>query len=124
MVGGHIEVFDEIFIAGAAATGALAATVLHFILSKRCALDVAKVRDGDDHLLVGDGVLHAELSGAVLDRGAAFITEALLDVLQFVFDDTHTEVHVGEHVLQVRDEFHQFIVFVLKLLALHAGELA
>ena len=124
VVGGHVEVFDEVLVAGAAATGALTTAVLHLVLGQRRALDVAEVRDGDDHLLVGDGVLHAELGRAVLDGRTALVTEAFLDVLQLVLDDAHAQVHVVEHVVEVGDELHQLVVLVLQFLAFHAGELA
>ena len=67
VVGGHVEVFDEILIAGATALGALAATVLDLVFCQQRALDVTQVGDGDDHLFVGNGILHAELRSVKLN---------------------------------------------------------
>ena len=82
------------------------------------------MRDGDHHLLIGDGIFHTELRRAVFDGRAAFVAKTFLDVLQLVLDDAHAQVHIVEHVVEVSDELHQFVVLVLKFLAFHACELA
>ena len=87
VVGGREDVFDEVGVASGGALRALAATALYTVFGQRGALDVTEVRDGDDHGVVGDDVLHTELTGGGHDLGAAGIAIFLFDDQQFVLDD-------------------------------------
>ena len=49
MVGGDIQLFDEIFLTGTAAFGAAATTVLGTVLTQQGSFDIAQMRDGDNH---------------------------------------------------------------------------
>ena len=62
---------DEILVARLHAGAALAAAPLRPIGRQRHALDVAEVRDGDDHVLALDQVLVVDLALLIGDHGAA-----------------------------------------------------
>ena len=79
--------------------------------------------DGHHHLLVGNHVLDAEVGAAVFNRGTALVSEALLDVQQFGFDDFHPTLHAVQDVLQIRDDRHQLVVLGAELVALQARQL-
>ena len=87
VVGGREDMFDEVGVAGGGSLRALAATALHAVFGQRGALDVTKVRDGDDHGIVGDDVLHAELTGGGHNLCAAGVAIFFFDDQQFVLDD-------------------------------------
>ena len=80
VVGGREDVLDEVGVAGGGAFRALASPTLHAVFGQRGALDVTKVRDGDNHGVVGDDVFHAELTCGRHNLGAA-------GVAIFFFDD-------------------------------------
>ena len=87
VVGGHVEVFDEVFIARIASLRAFAATVLCTVFGQGGTLDVAEMRNGDNHFVVRVVVLNADLGGIVLDVRAAFVAEAFFNVSQLFFDN-------------------------------------
>ena len=58
------------------------AAPLLLVRRDRRALDVAGVRDGDDHVLFGDQVLDRELAFVARDLGAALVAVLLGDVLR------------------------------------------
>ena len=68
---GHEQARDEILLARLHAGAALAAAPLRAIGRERHALDVALVRDGDDHVLALDQVFVVDLAFFLGDHGAA-----------------------------------------------------
>ena len=58
----------------------VAAAALLAIRGQRQRLDVARVRDRDDHLLVGDQVLDVDLALGVHDLGAPVVAVGLGDL--------------------------------------------
>lgn len=84
---GHIDVFDEVFVACGARLDAHAAPVLRPVFGQRSALDIAHVRNGDDHLVVGIEIFRIELFGTHDDFRAAFVAVLLLYLQRFVLDD-------------------------------------
>ena len=121
---GGVYVLDEVLLAGVAASRAHAATVLGAVLAQGCALDVAHVRDGDNHVVVRVEVLGIEVAGGVVDVGLASIAIGVADFLQFLADDATTLVLVAEDELQLSDVFLDFLVFVFEFGLLQLSELA
>ena len=78
MRGGDEQPRDEILLAHLHAAAALAAAPLRAIGRERHALDVAEMRDGDDHVLALDQVLVLDLGLLLGDLGAARRGELLL----------------------------------------------
>ena len=74
------EVLDEILVLQRLPVEPASAAALLLVRRDRRALDVAGVRDGDDHLLVGDQVLDRELAFVARDLGAALVAVLLGDV--------------------------------------------
>ena len=73
------EVLDEILFLERRAVVTAPAAPLLLVRRDRRALDVAGVRDGDDHLLFGDQVLDRELALVARDLGAALVAVLLGD---------------------------------------------
>ena len=78
---------DEILLAHLHAAAAFAAAPLRAIGRERHALDVAEMRDGDDHVLALDQVLVLDLALLLGDHGAARRGEFLFHRRQLVLDD-------------------------------------
>ena len=87
MGGGDEQPGDEILLARLHAGAALAAALLRPVGRERHALDVAGMRDGDDHVLALDQVLVLDLAFLVDDDGAARRGELVLHGLELVLDD-------------------------------------
>ena len=124
MVGAHEDVFDEVFAADCATFGADTAAGLCTVFAEKGALDISHVRDGDDHLVVGDSVFDAEVMGFVTDGSATVVAVFFTYFLKFAFNDAHKDVSVAEDFFAASNETEFFVVFVLEFLAFHAGELA
>ena len=124
MVGAHEDVFHKVLAAHGAAFGAHASACLGAVFVEEGAFHVSHVGDGDDHFIVGDGVLYTEVRSLVLDGCAAVVAVFVADFLQFAFDDAHQDIAVTEYLLATGDEAQFLFVFVLQFLAFHAGELA
>ena len=121
--GRHEEVLDEVVVLERHALDALAATLLRAIGRHGEALDVAGVRDGDDHVLLGDEVLDVEVLGDDGgDGGTPLVAEAGRDVAQLVRDDGEDLLGMGEQVLEVLDVAVELGDLVDELLALEAGQ--
>ena len=83
--------------------GAYAASVLGAELCQGGALDVAEVRDGDDHLVVGIEVLGVEVAGEEVDAGAALVAVLVADLDELLFHDAAAGGVVLQDVAQVGD---------------------
>ena len=105
----HVDVLDEVLVARGAALGPHAAAVLRAVFGQRRALDVAHVRNGDHHVVVGIEILGIELLRSVDDLRAAFVAVLLLDLQQLVLDDLHLHADVRKHLRQVGDQLLQFV---------------
>ena len=79
----------EILVARCHAGAALAAAALRPVGRQRHALDIAEVRDGDDHVFAGDQVLVVHVRTAFDDLGAARRAEFVADGGKLVLDDGH-----------------------------------
>ena len=74
------EVLDEILVLQPLPVEPAPAAALLAVGRDRRALDVAGVRDGDDHVLFGDQVLDRELALVARDLGAALVAVLLGDL--------------------------------------------
>ena len=99
-----------------------AAAALLAIGRERERLDVAGLRDRDDHLLVGDQVLHRYLALGVGDVGAAFVGVGAADLGQLLLDDTEDLGLVAEDLAQLLDPLDELGVLLLDLVRLERGE--
>ena len=76
------QVLDEVLVLERLPVEPAAAAPLLLVRRHRRALDVARVRDGDHHLLVGDQVLDRELALVARDLRAALVAVLVDDLLQ------------------------------------------
>src|SRR5213078_4526826 len=87
------------------------------------ALDVAALREGDDHVLRRDQVLVGQLAvGVRLDARLALVAVLTLELAELVLDDDEHLARVGEEVLELGNEPDHRLVLVLDLLAFEGGE--
>ncbi len=105
-------------------THALAAASLGAVVRGQGALGVAAAGDRDDEVLVGDQVLHGEVTVGRDDLGASGYAELLHDRLQLVADDLPLARLVGEDVLEVGDDRLELGEPVHDLLALESRQAA
>ena len=83
----HKEVLDEVVVLEREALDALAAALLRAIGRDGQALHVTRVSHRDDHVLLGNEVIHVEDDGRVRDGGAALVGKLLLDLEHLGLDD-------------------------------------
>ena len=119
---GDEEVVDEVLVAGLHPHPAPAPPALGAVGGDAGALDVARVGDGDRHVLVGDHVLHRDLVHRVDDLGAAGIGVVFPDLLELLLDDLVDALRLAQDVPQLRDQGLHFLEVVHDLLPLQAGE--
>jgi hypothetical protein len=86
---GDEEVVDKVLLPEPHADAALPAPLLVAVAGHRRPLHVARVRDGDRHVLVGDEVLDAELAALVGDLRAPGVGKRLTALAQFLDHDLH-----------------------------------
>ena len=73
------KVLDEILVAGLHPQASLAAANLLAVNAERGALEVARMRDGDDHILDGDQVLELDFRLLLDDLRSPQVSVVLLD---------------------------------------------
>src|SRR3712207_2465202 len=99
----HEEVLDVVALLHVHPGHAAAAAVLRAVRVQREPLDVAGLRDRDDHLLVGDQVLDVEVVLGEGDDRAALVLEALGDLEQLGLDEAVDLRLVAEQLAQLPD---------------------
>ena len=114
---------DEVAVACGTAFHADASPALGTELGQRGALDVAQMRNGDDHLVVGIEVLGVEFLSAGHDLGAALVAVLVLHLYEFVLHHLAAEAVVGEDLVVVFDFLLQVVKLAVELLLLQTGEL-
>ena len=119
---GQEEVVDHVVLAQLGALDALATAVLGAVFVGLGALDEAGVRDGDDHVLLGDQILHVHLAGVRQDARAAFVAVLGHDLVEFVAHDLALALRLGQDVLIIGDPAHELVMLVQDLLRLHVGQ--
>ena len=97
---------------------ALAPAVLHPVGGQRQRLDVAGLRDRDDHLLVGDQVLDVHVVFGVGDLRAPVVAVGLADLEQLLADEGHDARLVAEDLPQLADPLDEVGVVALDLVDL------
>ena len=117
------EVFHMVLVLGFHADDADATAVLRAVGIGRNALDVAGIGDRDHAGMARDQVGVIQVAFVVGDLGAALVGVFGLDFQQFGLDDAEPEFAAGQQALEVIDQLHQFIVFVLEVLNGQAGQL-
>ena len=120
---GVVDVFDEVRIARAGTLRADAVLLLCAEFGQLRAFDVAQVRDGDHHLVVGIEVLGVEFGGGEADFRAAFVAVFLFHFQQFVLDDLTADGIVGEHLFEPCNASFDFLVFLMQLFLLYVRQL-
>ena len=117
-----LEMLDEVLFGGGRANLAAAAALLRAIERERGALDVAAVRDGDEHILFDDQIFDRELAFGLDDLGAARIGEFFFYFVEFARDQLQQFLLVGENFLVARDESDGLLVLGLDFFALERSE--
>ena len=121
---GYEEVLDVVALFEVHPHDPDASPVLRAIGRDRQAFHVARVGDGDDHLLHRDHVFDVDLVFRRKDLRATVVTVHLLDLEQFLLDHLVDAGFARQYVLQVRDALQQVAVLFLDLVALECGEVA
>ena len=116
--GKHIH--HRILFPGGDALLAHAALGLGGILADGGALDVARLRQSKDALLLLNEVLNVDLVLHVLNLGLAVIAELFGNGGQFFLQDLTHQTFVGQHPVEVSDPLLQLLVLALQLLPVQA----
>src|SRR5947199_2911405 len=119
---GDEEVLDDVFLFRLHAGHALAPAALAAVGLDVRALDVARARDGDDHLLVGEEVLDRQLRRLGEDLGAARVAVLLFDFEQLLLDDAHQLGVRGQDALELLDQREHLLVLLDDLVPLQLGQ--
>src|SRR5438105_1471721 len=120
--GGDEEVFDDVFLFRLHASHALAAAALAAVGLDVRALDVARARDGDHHLLVGEEILDRQLRRLGENLGAPRVRVPLFDLEQLPFDDAHQLGVRGQDALELLDQREHLLVLLDDLVPLQLGQ--
>ena len=124
MRGGDEQMLDVVVVLHVHAGHADPAPTLLAVGRQRQRLDVARVGDRDDHLLVGDQVLDVDLALGVGDLGAALVAVGLGDLSQLVLDQAVDALLVAEDLTQLLDSLGQVGVLLLDLVGLERRQAA
>src|SRR2546427_244609 len=119
---GDEQVLDEVLLARRRPDLATTAAALRPVEAHGVPLDVALVRDGDDHVLFDDEVLDGEHPHLVDDLGAPRVGVLLADRAQLLDDDPRYLALVGQDLPIALDRALGLPVFLEDLVALEAGE--
>ena len=102
---------------------AFSATALDAEFARKRALNIAAMRERDDHRVIGDEVLHGDLANFGDDVALPWSGEAVFDDAQLVLDDGEHSFLTGENVHEVQNIGKHGVVFCFYLVALHTCEL-
>ena len=119
----HEEVLDVVVVLEVHAGDADPAAALLAVGRERQRLDVAGVRDRDDHLLVGDQVLDVEVVLGRRDDRAPLVAVALRDLEQLLLDQAEDLLLVAEQLAQLADPLDLVGVLALDRVGLERGQL-
>src|SRR2546425_3888777 len=115
----------EVGLDAGRAEDTFAAAALRPVGGGRHPLDIAAVRERNDHIFLWDQVFFVEFDGALeVQRGPAGIAVLLLEVAEVVLDQQHDLRLVLQEVLEVGDALDDLLVLLHDLVALEAGEAA
>ena len=119
---GDEKLVDPVILAHRRRLLAATAAPLRAIVGERLALDVARVRERDDHVLARDQVLGHQVLRAAHDLRATRVAELALQLEQFVGDDVRDALGPRQNVEQVGDSLHHLAVLVDDLVLLESRE--
>ena len=111
-----------ILILSGHAGDAFAAAMLGLIRTGGNAFDVAGTCQGDNHIFLGDQVLHINLTFNGRELRAAVICKLVTDSKDFILDDFHEKLTVGKDGLKVCDGLFEFLVFFQQTVSFQSGE--
>ena len=117
-----VNFLDEVLVAGTAGLRTDTATRLLTEVGERRTLDIAEMRDSDDHVVVGVHIFGVELGRHLDDLGLTLVAVFLFDLLELGVDDVVAHLLAGEQLVEMRDEFLYLLVVVLQLVDTQAGE--
>ena len=120
--GGDEEVLHHVAAAQLGAPHPLAAALLGAVVVGAGALGEAVAGDGDDHVLLGDQILHGHLAVEGEDRRAALVAELVDDLGQLLRDDRPLALGLVQDVAQVVHARFELGVLIEDLLALQGGQ--
>src|SRR5437762_2316590 len=120
--GGDEEVFDDVFLFRLHASHALAAAALAAVGLDVRALDVARARDGDHHLLVGEEIFDCQLRRLGENLGAPRVAVLLFDLEQLFLDGAHQLGVRGQDALELLDQREHLLVLLDDLVPLQLGQ--
>ncbi len=118
-----VDVVDEVLVPCRASLHSDSAAGLGTIFGQRGPLDVAKVGDRDDHVLIGIEVLRIEFLGGRTDLGPSRVGVFVLQFDGLSLDDLHLLLDASENLVAAGDELLKLVIFSLKLLPLQSGQL-
>ena len=98
-----VDVFDEILVARLGALRSYSAPALRTEFAERRAFDIAHVRDGDNHLVVGVEILGIQFLRRIDNIRPTLIAVFVFDFLKLVFDDFHAKVVIFQNFGQICD---------------------
>ena len=119
---GDEELVDEVVVLHARRLLAAPAALLCAVVGERLALEVAAVRQRDDHVFRCDQVFDVDLGGVEHDLRTARVAELFAHRLQLADDDRGDALGPREDVEQVGDDVHHFAVLGEDLVLLQTGE--
>ena len=122
--GGGEEVLHHVVGPQGGAAHALASALLRPVLVGAGALGVAAAGDRDDHVLLGDQVLHGHVPVEGHDLGAAVVAVLVDDLGQLLGDQLALAGVRGQDRVVLVDERGQAVVLLHDLLALQGGQAA
>src|SRR5690606_15117468 len=99
MIGSREQMFKEIFTTGCRTFLAYSSPVLGFIFIQGSSFYVAGMRDGDHYLLIGNHIFNAKISACIFDYRPAGIAVLFFYFDQFVLDNLHSSVLIGQDIL-------------------------
>src|SRR5271170_228598 len=115
---------DEIELAGGRADLAAAAAALSAIERERRPLDIAAMRNRDQHVFLDDQVFDRKFALGLDYLCAALIGEFLLEIFDLGRDKLHLLALVAKDGLEAGDGVGGFLVFGLDFFALERGQAA
>ena len=119
-----VDVFYEILVACHAAARAHSAAVLGAELAQRRTLDVAEMRYGYNHVVVGIEIFGIEVAGGVVDVGMALVAESVANLHEFLLDEFAAYVVVVQDEFEMGYELLDFAVIVFELVLFELSEVA
>ena len=113
---------DKIFVARRTAFYADTAAILRAVLGQRRPFDIAHMRNGNHHFVVGVKIFRIELLGAQHDLRATLVAVFFLDLDHLVADDPHLQRYAFKHLFIVGDPLAKLVVLLFQLIAFETGQ--